>query len=260
MFELIPGFANFLIWERQSKDTIDFKKVYVDMAGDLLAGLLLSQIVFWYLPTKDGGNKLRIQREGEYWIAKRREDWWDEVRLAPREVDKSLEKLRAAGIIETRVWKFGGMPTTHVRILPQGFMDVLNAVTKDGRKRARQKFQRDGRRGKKAVDEAQSLIDEAQNALLQMCDNDGFPTSENPLLQMCDNQVITNVGIGNHTSESSLTETPSETLKEDSQTDFASLLSGGEKPRPVDAANRILAASDSPFARALRKKRGKPDE
>lgn len=32
-----------------------------------------------------------------------------------------------------------------------------------------------------------------------------------------------------------------------------------DQPRPVAAAERILAASDSPFAKALRKKRGKPE-
>jgi len=40
----------FLAWERASRDTIDFKTAYVDVAGDLVSGLLLSQIIYWHLP------------------------------------------------------------------------------------------------------------------------------------------------------------------------------------------------------------------
>ena len=43
------NFDDFLKWEQSSRDTVDFKTVYVDMVGDLLAGLMLSQIVFWHL-------------------------------------------------------------------------------------------------------------------------------------------------------------------------------------------------------------------
>jgi len=45
-------FNEFLSWELTTRDTIDFKKIYVDIAGDLIAGLLLSQIIYWHLPSK----------------------------------------------------------------------------------------------------------------------------------------------------------------------------------------------------------------
>ena len=40
----------FIAWEQVSRDTIDVKRCYVDIAGDLVAGILLSQIVYWHLP------------------------------------------------------------------------------------------------------------------------------------------------------------------------------------------------------------------
>ena len=40
----------FLEWERRSRDTIDVKRCYVDVAGGLVAGVLLSQVVYWFLP------------------------------------------------------------------------------------------------------------------------------------------------------------------------------------------------------------------
>ena len=56
----------FVQWELASRETIDFKMIYVDIAGgDILAGLLLSQIIFWNLPGKDGRSKLRVQKENK---------------------------------------------------------------------------------------------------------------------------------------------------------------------------------------------------
>ena len=46
----------FIAWEQVSRDTIDVKRCYVDIAGDLVAGILLSQIVYWHLPDKDGND------------------------------------------------------------------------------------------------------------------------------------------------------------------------------------------------------------
>lgn len=69
----------FLAWERASTDTIDVKRIYIDMAGDLISGVLLSQIMFWHLPNRETGRtKLRLRHMGNLWMAKKREDWWHE--------------------------------------------------------------------------------------------------------------------------------------------------------------------------------------
>ncbi|GAJ09042.1 unnamed protein product, partial [marine sediment metagenome] len=75
-------FNDFLAWEKASRDTIDFKKIYVDITGDLIAGLLLSQIIYWHLPNKDGETKLRVIKKNRPCIAKARHDWWDEARIS----------------------------------------------------------------------------------------------------------------------------------------------------------------------------------
>jgi hypothetical protein len=53
--------------------------IYVDMTGDLIAGLMLSQIIYWNLPAKDGTSRLRARHDGQLWLAKSREDWWGRV-------------------------------------------------------------------------------------------------------------------------------------------------------------------------------------
>ncbi|WP_176052205.1 hypothetical protein [Paraburkholderia caribensis] len=89
---------------------------YVDvMDGDLVAGLILSQICYWALPNpKTGKSKLTIGRNGKLWLAKTRAQWWDECRVDSKTAKRKLEKIAIKGIVELAVFKFGGPPTTHV--------------------------------------------------------------------------------------------------------------------------------------------------
>jgi hypothetical protein len=124
------GWVEFLRWERGSQDAVDFKTIYVDMAGgDLVAGLLLSQIVYWYLPSKeDGRSKLRVYKDGHQWIAKARKGWWDEIRISPKQVDRALKILKEEGIIVTYRYMFNGAPTTHIRIDEEEFLAAWDAA------------------------------------------------------------------------------------------------------------------------------------
>src|SRR5690349_14047356 len=109
-------FEQFLLWERPSRDTLEVKRLYIDMAVDLVAGVVLSQIVYWHLPSRDGTTRLRVEREGELWLAKGRTEWWDECRISPKQADRALDLLRERGLVEVRIFKFGTAPTKHVRI------------------------------------------------------------------------------------------------------------------------------------------------
>ncbi len=121
----------FLLWETASRETVDFKTIYVDMADDLIAGLLLSQIVYWYLPGKDGRSKLRVCHDSYYWIAKSRGAWWDEIRITPKQVDRALKILVERGIIVTHIYKFNRAPTIHIRINEEGFLKAWNQALSD---------------------------------------------------------------------------------------------------------------------------------
>jgi hypothetical protein len=124
MTDFSTTFEEFLLWERASRDTLEVKRVYIDMAGDLVAGVVLSQIVYWHLPSRDGNRRLQVQREGELWLAKGRADWWDECRISPKQADRALEVLQLRGLIEVRLFKFGTAPTKHIRILRNGFLNA----------------------------------------------------------------------------------------------------------------------------------------
>jgi len=106
----------FFQYEKTSKDSIDLKRIYVDIAGDLVAGVLLSQIIFYYLPDGEGKTKLRVMHDGELWLAKTREEWWEECRISPKQFDRSIKILEDKQLVTTRTIKFNGSPIKHIRL------------------------------------------------------------------------------------------------------------------------------------------------
>jgi len=118
----------FLAWEATTRETIDFKTIYVDMAGDLVAGLMLSQIVYWHLPARNGRTKLRVVKRGYHWLAKRYADWHAEIRVSEKQARRGLQILVEKGIVEVARFRFNGAPTTHIRILDENFLAAWQAV------------------------------------------------------------------------------------------------------------------------------------
>ncbi|MDM9580092.1 hypothetical protein [Nostoc sp. GT001] len=120
---------SFLAWESRSRDTIEVKRCYVDVAGgDLIAGILLSQIIYWHLPDHEGQSRLRIEREGYKWLAKKRDDWWKECRITPKQFDTAIKLLESKNLIVTALYKFANSPTKHIRIDWENFLELLNLV------------------------------------------------------------------------------------------------------------------------------------
>jgi hypothetical protein len=104
----------FLKWESQSRDCIAVKKVYVKVAGDIVSGVLLSQIVYWNLPSKSGDSKLRVEKEGKKWIAKTRQEWQEECGITVYQFDRAVDDLQKKGLVEARKFRFNNAPTTHI--------------------------------------------------------------------------------------------------------------------------------------------------
>ena len=106
----------FLQWEAASRDVMVVKRCYIDVAGgDLIAGVLLSQILFYYLPTKQGeSRKVTLLHDGIYWLAKRREDWWKECRITAKQFDRASAVLENLGILRIKLYRFNGSPTVHL--------------------------------------------------------------------------------------------------------------------------------------------------
>jgi len=113
----------FLEWEKASQDTVDFKKIYVDIVDDIIVGLLLSQIIYWHLPGKNGKSKLRVKRNARLYISKTRYEWWDEIRISPSQVDRGLKILKSLGIVEVEYHRFNGLRTSHIYLDKVKFLE-----------------------------------------------------------------------------------------------------------------------------------------
>ncbi len=118
---------DFLRWEQASRDTIDVKRCYIDLAGDLVAGVLLSQLIYWFLPNRHG-SKLRVEREGRLWLAKQRTDWWEECRISPKQFDRAIQVLADKGLVEHRRFRFGGSPIIHVWLNWPAVAEGVNSI------------------------------------------------------------------------------------------------------------------------------------
>jgi hypothetical protein len=189
--------TDFLAWEGLTRDTIDFKKAYVDMAGgDVVAGLLLSQIVYWYLPDKQGRwSKLRVFKEGHYWIAKQRDEWWDEIRITPRQFDRASKILEDQGIIVKNRYRFDGSRTVHVRIITSRFLELWRKVKGE-----------EAKRQEKAREQAAKQEAEQEEAALTTSTSDSkLPNGETEITKSLDR---------NNETVRPLTETTAETTTE----------------------------------------------
>lgn len=89
--------------------------MYIDIAGDLVQGTLLARIIYWFSVDKNKKSKVRIFKDGYFWIAKQRKDWWEEIRITERQYDKAIKELEKKGFVVLAKYKFNSMPTIHIR-------------------------------------------------------------------------------------------------------------------------------------------------
>ena len=94
----------------------------IDAAGDLIAGILLDRIIYLLRPESDG-KTARTERDGYTWIARRRADWKEEIRISAKQYDRAARILERKGFIITKTFRLDGDPTTHIRLN----YDVLNS-------------------------------------------------------------------------------------------------------------------------------------
>jgi len=118
--------SEFIKNEANSRDLILFQALYADIMDDLIGGLMLSQIVYWFLPDKKGKSKLRVKKQGKLWLAKTRESW-GAFHIKPKQVDSRMKKLVSMGLIEVKKFKFDGAPTTHIYLNFNVLIELINA-------------------------------------------------------------------------------------------------------------------------------------
>lgn len=98
------------------------------LTGNPSAGILLSQIIYWYGPDTKGRTRLRVTKEGRPCLAKSREEWQAETGLTFPRIKGAQDRLVELGIIELRLSLFRGVTLNHVflnqEVLYQGLVDL----------------------------------------------------------------------------------------------------------------------------------------
>ncbi|MGH2319355.1 conserved phage C-terminal domain-containing protein [Planococcus sp. SE5232] len=93
-------------------------RIYVQYTGDLTTAILLNQIVFYSDKSK--------RTDGFFY--KTYDEWEQEICLSKRQVSYSTEKLKALGVVETKIKRANGAPTVHYKLDYDKLVDSI--VTK----------------------------------------------------------------------------------------------------------------------------------
>lgn len=106
-----------LLNETRRRKSIVIDPIYLAMCGgDLVAAVLLADVVYWHKPNAQGQSKLRVKRDGFLWIAKSDKDWAHELGLTKDQVRRGRNKLKEMALVVCEKYKFNAAPTMHLRL------------------------------------------------------------------------------------------------------------------------------------------------
>lgn len=113
--------------EDADRDAIRVKKIYIDInEGNLIDGVLFSQIVYWHgKNAKTGKPRLKVKHEGHLWLARKYSQWHDECRINQQTARASIDRMVKRGLLIRKVFHFDGRTTTHIRIDPAKFKSAV---------------------------------------------------------------------------------------------------------------------------------------
>ena len=110
--------------------------MYIDIAGGLVEGMLLSQILYWFQPDSNGDSKIRVYINGDGWLVKKRSDWYEEIRITEKQYIRAISVLQQKGFVRVETHKFKGTPMTHIRPIDTN----IQAAVKEWKDAAYEKY------------------------------------------------------------------------------------------------------------------------
>jgi hypothetical protein len=91
-----------------------FRLKYSDITGDNNSALMLAQLEYWN-GVKKGG-----------WVVKSVSDWWNELRITPKQVKRIKAELETLGYIETSLVQWNNSQTTAYLYKKQAVEEAVN--------------------------------------------------------------------------------------------------------------------------------------
>lgn len=96
------------------------------MTGDLASSAVLSKLRYWFSKDEYGNTRVKINRFNKLWLAKKDEDWLEDAYVTKKQVKRIKKDLIALGLVETRIMRFNGDPTTHWHLNKDRFVELYN--------------------------------------------------------------------------------------------------------------------------------------
>ena len=83
---MFTNWNQFITWEKSTIDTIDVKTIYIDIAEDSWLEFCYLRLFTGIFQVKKENQNLKLNRKTKkgkihFWIAKPREEWYEEIRF-----------------------------------------------------------------------------------------------------------------------------------------------------------------------------------
>ena len=104
----------------EKDQVIAFKRMYVDVMGDIVGALWLSQLAYWQPKAK--------RTDG--FVYKSYDEWEKETGLSKYQIKRSADKAEDMGIVEVKLKRANGAPTLHYRINHPKLNATINSIIK----------------------------------------------------------------------------------------------------------------------------------
>lgn len=114
-----PKWDEYLQNETSRPDrAVSLRIIHIDLVSDVIAGILLSQIIYWNTPSRRHSacydSKLRRKHNGEYCLLKTQMDWWHECRITQKQYTRAIKILKDKGFVRTETIVRGGRKITAI--------------------------------------------------------------------------------------------------------------------------------------------------
>ena len=139
---LARHWQTFMEWRQEVSEIIVLPRAFVDIAGDVVSAVLLSQIVYWFMPGKSGKTRVSIVKHDVLWLAKTQKEWFKECGITSAELAKARKVLEGKGLIETMTARWNGSPTVHFHLEFKAFLDAWDQALIGTLERAPRRFAR----------------------------------------------------------------------------------------------------------------------
>ncbi|MBN9429465.1 MAG: hypothetical protein J0H09_23460 [Burkholderiales bacterium] len=98
--------------------------IFVRVCG-YKAGALLSELLYWFTPTKAGKLRASIYRDDRWWTMIDPATAQEKLGLSPKQFRTAVQHLKELELVEQAVYKFGGAPKTHLSLNREKLVQVL---------------------------------------------------------------------------------------------------------------------------------------